>query len=69
MGTYKVPIVPAPINPFESLYQYPMEGNGFKANGTHVFWPANRKIFSKFYVNMANEGEKMFGISEQMFVG
>ena len=46
-----------------------MEGNGFKENGTHVFWPANQKLFSKFYITMANESEKLFGISDQTFVG
>ena len=58
-----------PTNPFDALWQYPMEGNGFKANATHVFWPANRKLFSKFYMNLPHEGEKMFGISEQIFIG
>ena len=66
---YEVPLVPVTKNPFESIYQYPMEGNGFKENGTHVFWPANQKLFSKFYINMANESEKLFGISEQNFIG
>ena len=46
-----------------------MEGNGFKENGTHVFWPYNRTIYSRFYINMAQEGEKLFGISEQNFGG
>jgi len=66
-GTYDVPIVNVPTNPLEALYQYPMEGNGFKANDTHVFWPANQKLFSKFYINVAHEGEKLFGISQQIF--
>ena len=68
-GTYEVPIVNVPTNPFEALYQYPMEGNGFKANDTHVFWPANQKLYSKFYINVAHEGEKLFGISQQIFLG
>jgi len=67
-GTYQVPIVNVPTNPYEALYQYPMEGNGFKANGTHVFWPAYRKLYSKFYVTLAHEGEKLFGISQQIFL-
>jgi len=67
-GTYEVPIVNVPTNPFEALYQYPMEGNGFKANDTHVFWPADRKLYSKFYINVAHEGEKLFGISQQIFL-
>ena len=67
--TYNVPIVPVTNNPFEALYQYPMEGNGFKENGTHVFWPNHRKIFSKFYINMKYENETLFGISEQNFRG
>ena len=66
---YEVPLVNVTKNPFESIYQYPMEGNGFKENGTHVFWPANRKIYSRFYINLANESEKLFGISEQNFIG
>ena len=68
-GTYDVPIVNVPTNPLEALYQYPMEGNGFKANDTHVFWPANQKLFSKFYINVAHEGEKLFGVSQQIFEG
>ena len=68
-GTYKVPIVSVPTNPFDALFQYPMEKNGFKANDTHVFWPAYQKIFSKFYMNLPHEDEKMFGISEQIFMG
>ena len=67
--TYNVPIVPVTNNPFEALYQYPLEGNGFKENGTHVFWPNDRKIFSKFYINMKYENETLFGISEQNFKG
>ena len=67
--TYNVPIVPVTNNPFEALYQYPLEGNGFKENGTHVFWPNDRKIFSKFYINMMYENETLFGISEQNFKG
>ena len=62
-------MVPVTSNPYESIYQYPMEGNGFKENGTHVFWPYNRTIYSRFYINMAQEGEKLFGISEQNFGG
>ena len=48
-----------------------MEGNGFKVNaeGTHVFWPGYQKIFSKFYINMVYEKQKLFGISEQTFIG
>ena len=71
LETYQVPIRPVTNNPFEAIYQYPMEGNGFKKNedGTKVFWPANRKIHSKFYLNLAYDGETLFGISEQRFVG
>ena len=70
-GTYQVPLVPVEKDPFESIYQYPMEGNGFKKNedGTQVFWPANRKIYSKFYLNLAYDKEILFGISEQKFQG
>ena len=63
--------MPVRNNPFESIYQYPIEGNGFKVNaeGTHVFWPARQKIFSKFYINMVYEKQQLFGISEQNFIG
>ena len=67
--TYKIPLRPVTNNPFEAIYQYPMEGNGFKVNGTHVFWPANQKLHSKFYLNLVYENEQLFGISEQAFIG
>ena len=71
LETYQVPIRPVTNNPFEAIYQYPMEGNGFKKNedGNKVFWPANRKIHSKFYINLDYENETFFGISEQAFLG
>ena len=64
-------MVPVQNNPFESIYQYPIEGNGFKVNaeGTHVFWPAHQKIFSKFYITMVYEKQQLFGISQQSFIG
>lgn len=67
--TYQVPIKSVAKDPFEAIYQYPMEGNGFKMNedGTRVFWPANEKIYSKFYLNMAYDKEILFGISQQIF--
>jgi len=69
--TYDVPIVPVENDPFQALYQYPMEGNGLKKSddGTKVFWPANQKMYSKFYLNLANDEETLFGISEQIFTG
>ena len=67
--TYQVPLVSVSKPPFESIYKYPLEGNGFKENGTHVFWPSNQKVYSKFYIKMEKEKETLFGISEQRFVG
>ena len=67
--TYQIPVVPVRNNPFESIYQYPLEVNRIKENGTHVFLPANQKLFSKFYINLSSEKEKFFGISEQAFGG
>ena len=67
--TYEVPLVPVTTFPFESIYQYPLEVNRIKENGTHVFLPANQKLFSKFYINLSSEKEKFFGISEQAFGG
>ena len=61
--------MPVTNNPFEALYKYPLKGNGFKENGTHVFWPTEQKVFSKFYINFAQKKEKLFGISEQNFRG
>ena len=53
--------------PFEALYKYPLEGNNFKQNGTHVFWPSDQNLFSKFYINMPFENETLYGISQQNF--
>ena len=70
-GTYQIPLVPVEKDPVQALYQYPMESNGFKKSedGTHVFWPANQKIYSKFYVNLDYDKETFLGISQQAFLG
>jgi len=64
---YEVPLEKVPRSPLESLYEYPVAGNNFTVNETHVFWPMNRKLFSKFYMNLEYENQTMFGFSQQYF--
>jgi len=54
-------------SPFESIYEYQIDGNKLRVNETHVFWPKHQKLYSKFYMNFPYEGQKIFGFSQQYF--
>ena len=66
---YEVPLTKVQESPFESIAEYPIQGNNFKVNeeGTHVFWPMDQKLYSKFYMNMRYENQKFYGFSQQLF--
>ena len=54
--------------PFLSINQFPLNGNPFQVNGTHIFWPVDQNLFSKFYMNLRTENEEFYGMSQQNFV-
>ena len=54
--------------PFMSINQFPLKGNPFQVNGTHIFWPVDQNLFSKFYMNLRTENEELYGISQQNFM-
>ena len=65
---YHVPINPVSELPFMSINQFPLKGNPFQVNGTHIFWPVDQNLFSKFYMNLRTENEEFYGISQQNFM-
>ena len=65
---YHVPMNPVSELPFMSINQFPLKGNPFQVNGTHIFWPVDQNLFSKFYMNLRTENEEFYGISQQNFV-
>lgn len=64
---YQIPLTWVDSNPFESYYIYPIKGNNLDINDTHVFWPTDTNLYSKFYMNFVHAGEVFFGISQQNF--
>jgi len=65
---YHVPMNPVSELPFMSINQFPLKGNPFQVNETHIFWPVDQNLFSKFYMNLRTENEEFYGISQQNFI-
>lgn len=64
---YEIPLNKVTHAPMEAIYQYPIDGNSLKMNGTHFFLPTFQKLYSKFYMNFPYEEQKFYGFSQQLF--
>ena len=64
---YNIPLTKVQENPLEAIYQYPIKGNKLKLNRTHFFLPTFQKLYSKFYIHMPSENQKLYGFSQQLF--
>jgi len=68
---YEAPMEKVTDSPLDVFYEYPVAGNKLMINEakTHVFWPAEERLFSHFYMNVdtPEEKQKFFGFSQQIF--
>jgi len=68
-GQYEIPMEYVEESPFESFSEYPMMENGMKVNdaGTHVFWPKEQQLYSKNYMHLRFDNQKILSVSQQFF--